>query len=106
MGSLVIATIIYIIVALVTVGLAPTKKLAGSDAPLAEALKIGGGYGAWAVDILSLGALVAITSVVLTVLYGQTRIMFAMTRDGLLPRGSASFPAPDPGADHGGLRAR
>jgi APA family basic amino acid/polyamine antiporter len=86
-GSLLIATVIYVIVALVTVGLAPTDKLGGSDAPLADALEIGGGYGSWAADILSLGALVAITSVVLTVLYGQTRIMFAMTRDGLLPRG-------------------
>jgi basic amino acid/polyamine antiporter, APA family len=86
-GSLVIATLIYIVIALVAVGLAPAGKLGGSEAPLADALKIGGGYGSWASDILSLGALVAITSVVLTVLYGQTRIMFAMTRDGLLPRG-------------------
>jgi basic amino acid/polyamine antiporter, APA family len=86
-GSLLIATLIYIVIALVAVGLAPADKLGGSDAPLADALKLGGGYGSWASDILSLGALVAITSVVLTVLYGQTRIMFAMTRDGLLPRG-------------------
>jgi APA family basic amino acid/polyamine antiporter len=85
-GSLVIATIIYIVVAIVTVGLAPPAKLSASTAPLADALKIGGGYGSWAADVLSLGALVAITSVVLTILYGQTRIMFAMTRDGLLPR--------------------
>jgi APA family basic amino acid/polyamine antiporter len=86
-GSLLIATVIYIVVALVAVGLAPADKLGASDAPLADALKLGGGYGSWAADVLSLGALVAITSVVLTVLYGQTRIMFAMTRDGLLPRG-------------------
>jgi APA family basic amino acid/polyamine antiporter len=86
-GSLLIATVIYIVVALVTVGLAPASKLGGSTAPLADALNIGGGYGSWAADVLSLGALVAITSVVLTILYGQTRIMFAMTRDGLLPRG-------------------
>jgi APA family basic amino acid/polyamine antiporter len=86
-GSLLIATVIYIIVALVAVGLAPADKLGGSDAPLADALTIGGGYGSWATDVLSVGALVAITSVVLTVLYGQTRIMFCMTRDGLLPRG-------------------
>jgi APA family basic amino acid/polyamine antiporter len=85
-GSLVIATVIYVIVAIVAVGLAPSEKLGGSDAPLAEALSIGGGYGSWATDILSLGALVAITSVVLTILYGQTRIMFSMTRDGLVPR--------------------
>jgi APA family basic amino acid/polyamine antiporter len=86
-GSLAIATLIYIIVAIVAVGLAPADKLGGSDAPLADALNIGGGFGSWATDVISLGALVAITSVVLTVLYGQTRIMFSMTRDGLLPRG-------------------
>ena len=86
-GSLLIATAIYIAVAVVTVALAPASKLGGSAAPLADALKIGGGYGSWAADVLSLGALVAITSVVLTILYGQTRIMYAMTRDGLLPRG-------------------
>jgi APA family basic amino acid/polyamine antiporter len=86
-GSLLIATVIYIIVSLVAVGLAPADKLGGSEAPLADALEIGGGYGSWAADVLSVGALVAITSVVLTVLYGQTRIMYAMTRDGLLPRG-------------------
>jgi APA family basic amino acid/polyamine antiporter len=86
-GSLAIATIIYIIVAIIAVGLAPADKLGGSDAPLADALNIGGGFGSWATDVISLGALVAITSVVLTVLYGQTRIMFSMTRDGLLPRG-------------------
>jgi len=60
--------------------------LAGSDAPLAEALRYGAGVGNWAADLLSLGALIAITSVTLTVLYGQTRIMFAMSRDGLVPR--------------------
>jgi APA family basic amino acid/polyamine antiporter len=86
-GSLAIATVIYIIVAIVAVGLAPADKLGGSEAPLADALNIGGGFGSWATDVISLGALVAITSVVLTVLYGQTRIMFSMTRDGLLPRG-------------------
>ena len=40
----------------------------------------------WAADVISFGALVAITSVVLTLLYGQSRILFAMSRDGLLPR--------------------
>ena len=42
-----------------------------------------GGFG-WAANLLSIGALIAITSVVLTILYGQTRITFAMCRDGLL----------------------
>jgi basic amino acid/polyamine antiporter, APA family len=85
-GALLICTLLYILVAVVTVGLAPTDKLAGSEAPLADALKMGAGVGNWAADILSVGALIAITSVTLTVLYGQTRIMFAMSRDGLVPR--------------------
>jgi APA family basic amino acid/polyamine antiporter len=83
-GSLLIATLIYILVAIVAVGLAPADKLAGSDAPLSDAIKIGAGLD-WAGDVLSFGALVAITSVTLTILYGQTRIFFAMSRDGLLP---------------------
>ena len=85
-GALLICTLLYILVAVVTVGLAPASELAGSDAPLADALKAGAGVGNWAADILSVGALIAITSVTLTVLYGQTRIMFAMSRDGLVPR--------------------
>jgi basic amino acid/polyamine antiporter, APA family len=85
-GALLICTLLYILVAVVAVGLAPSDKLAGSDAPLADALRLGAGVGPWAADILSVGALIAITSVTLTVLYGQTRIMFAMSRDGLVPR--------------------
>ena len=46
----------------------------------------GSGLGSWAGDIMSLGALIAITSVVLTVFYGQTRIMYSMSRDGLVPK--------------------
>jgi APA family basic amino acid/polyamine antiporter len=85
-GALLICTLLYILVAVVTIGLAPADKLKGSEAPLADALKMGAGVGEWAADILSVGALIAITSVTLTVLYGQTRIMFAMSRDGLVPR--------------------
>ena len=49
-----------------------------------------GGLG-WSANLLSIGALIAITSVVLTILYGQTRITFAMCRDGLLPRSLATL---------------
>jgi APA family basic amino acid/polyamine antiporter len=84
-GSLLIATVIYILVAVTAVGLAPQKLLAGSEAPLTDALRSGGGMGPWAGDILSFGALVAIGSVVLTFFYGQTRIFYAMSRDGLVP---------------------
>ena len=58
----------------------------------------------WAASLLAFGALVAITSVMLTVLYGQTRIFFAMARDGLMPRGSrrsTRAPAPRSGSRSG-----
>ena len=87
-GALIIATILYIAVALAAVGALPAGKLAGSDAPLALALSEGAGVG-WAADVISVGALIAITSVVLTVLFGQTRVAFSMSRDGLLPRSLA-----------------
>jgi len=88
LGSLVICTIFYILVAVGALGIDNPKALEKSDAPLATALKDGAGM-SWAAWLLALGALVAITSVVLVVMYGQTRIFFAMCRDGLLPEGMA-----------------
>jgi APA family basic amino acid/polyamine antiporter len=84
-GSLAIATLLYILVAIVATGALPFDQLNGAEAPLATVLDEGAGFSAGA-DIISFGALVAITSVVLTLLYGQSRILFAMSRDGLLPR--------------------
>jgi APA family basic amino acid/polyamine antiporter len=66
------------------VGAPPAARLAGEDAPLAIALSEGAGIG-WGADIVTFGALVAITSVVLTILYGQTRVAFSTCRDGLMP---------------------
>jgi APA family basic amino acid/polyamine antiporter len=84
-GSLVISTILYVLVAIAAVGVAPIETLSGSDAPLAAGLREGAGI-PWAGGVLAAGALIAITSVVLVIMYGQTRIFFAMCRDGLLPR--------------------
>lgn len=84
-GSLLISTVLYVLVAFAAFGVSPAKDLAGSDAPLAQALRTGAGI-PWAGAVLSLGALIAITSVVLVIMYGQVRIFFAMCRDGLLPR--------------------
>jgi APA family basic amino acid/polyamine antiporter len=84
-ASLMICTALYILVSLTASAAVPYDKLDGQDAPLAFVLQQLGFD--WAANLISFGALVAITSVVLTVLYGQTRIMFAMSRDGLLPRG-------------------
>jgi APA family basic amino acid/polyamine antiporter len=90
-GSLVISTTLYILVAVAAVGVAPISVMTSSknsDAPLSAALEAGTGL-SWASAVLSLGALIAITSVVLVILYGQTRIFFAMCRDGLLPKSFA-----------------
>ena len=84
-GSLAICTALYILVSVAASAAMPYTKLNGQDAPLAFVLQQLDFD--WAANLISFGALVAITSVVLTVLYGQTRIMFAMSRDGLVPRG-------------------
>src|SRR5690349_9045794 len=84
-GSLIICTIFYVLTAAGAIGIATPDQIKGSDAPLATALDKGAGIG-WAAAILALGAVVAITSVVLVIFYGQTRIFFAMCRDGLMPQ--------------------
>jgi APA family basic amino acid/polyamine antiporter len=86
-GSLIVVTIVYILVAIAAIGLVPAHVLSGADAPLTDAIRQGAGLGGWAGDIMSLGALIAITSVVLTIYYGQTRIFYSMCRDGLVPAG-------------------
>jgi APA family basic amino acid/polyamine antiporter len=83
-ASLAICTGIYVLVAIVASGLLPYNELKGDTSPLSTALKAGTGI-SWSADLISFGALVAITSVTLTILYGQTRIFYSMCRDGLLP---------------------
>jgi APA family basic amino acid/polyamine antiporter len=83
-SALAICTVIYILVAIVTSGLLPYDQLKGDTSPLSTALEKGTGI-TWGANLLSFGALVAITSVTLTILYGQTRIFYSMCRDGLLP---------------------
>ncbi|HEY0640635.1 MAG TPA: amino acid permease [Pseudonocardiaceae bacterium] len=84
-GSLLICTLFYVLVSVGAIGVATPEQLAATEAPLAAALNDGAGIG-WAASVLAFGAVVAITSVILVILYGQTRIFFAMCRDGLLPR--------------------
>ena len=84
MLSLVIVTALYCLVAAVAVGALPWKKFSGTEAALAGIMENVTGQSFWAV-VLAAGAVIAIASVVLTVLYGQTRILFAMSRDGLVP---------------------
>ncbi|MCX2970015.1 MULTISPECIES: amino acid permease [Streptomyces] len=84
MLSLLIVTTLYVLVAAVAVGAVPWEGFEGSEAALAGVLSDVTGTELWAV-LLSAGAVVAIASVVLAVLFGQTRILFAMSRDGLVP---------------------
>ena len=95
-GSLAIATVLYCLVALAATGALPYDQLSGAEAPLATVLEDGAGM-PWGATVISVGALIAITSVVLTILYGQTRIMFAMSRDGLMPRGLSNVSTRAPG---------
>jgi APA family basic amino acid/polyamine antiporter len=91
-GSLIVCTFFYILTAIGALGIASPDLMKESDAPLATALNEGAGIG-WAAWVLALGALVAITSVILVVMYGQARIFFAMARDGLMPEGLAKVHA-------------
>ncbi|MEJ8645168.1 amino acid permease [Streptomyces sp. MS1.HAVA.3] len=92
MLSLLIVTVIYCLVALVAVGAMPWQEFEGSEAALAQIMENVTGHSFWSV-ILAAGAVVAIASVVFAVLYGQTRILFAMSRDGLMPKAFAKVDA-------------
>ncbi|WP_405484140.1 amino acid permease [Nocardia sp. NBC_00511] len=82
--SLGIVTLMYVLVALTAVGAVGIDDVSSSGASLATVLEQVTGRG-WPATILAGGAVIAIASVVLTVLYGQTRILVAMSRDGLMP---------------------
>ncbi|MFF4959867.1 amino acid permease [Streptomyces sp. NPDC001222] len=85
MLSLVIVTALYVVVAAVAVGAKPWRRFNDSEAALAQIMKDVTGQTFWG-TLLAACAVIAIASVVLTVLYGQTRILFAMSRDGLVPK--------------------
>ncbi|MEC3915993.1 amino acid permease [Nocardia sp. CDC160] len=82
--SLGIVTLVYVAVALTAVGAVGIDGVSSSGASLATVLQQVTGRD-WPATILAGGAVIAIASVVLTVLYGQTRILVAMSRDGLMP---------------------
>jgi len=81
-ASLILCTLLYIAIALVLTGLIPWDKLNVPD-PLAIALQYI--HADWAAGVLSLGAVAAMTSVLLVFQLGQARIFMSMARDGLLP---------------------
>ncbi|WP_093171453.1 amino acid permease [Sinosporangium album] len=85
-GSLVICTILYVGVSLVVVGMEPYSRLSEA-APLADAFRAVGQP--WIAGLISIGAIAGLTTVVMILMLGQSRILFAMSRDGLLPKGLA-----------------
>ncbi|MBY0582162.1 MAG: amino acid permease [Sphingomonas sp.] len=84
-GSLVVCTVLYMLVAAVLTLMVNYKSLNVPD-PVAVAVDSMGPQWAWFAGIIKAGAIVGLTSVVLVLMYGQTRIFYTMARDGLLPR--------------------
>jgi len=82
-GSLLLCTLIYVAVAAVLIGIIPYTQLGIAD-PLAKALAFIGEDRA--AGVLSFGAVIAMTAVLLVFQLGQPRIFFSMSRDGLLPK--------------------
>lgn len=81
-GSLIVCTILYIVVAAILTGVVPYTQL-DTPAPVALALQLINQN--WVAGFVSAGAIAGITTVLLVMLYGQTRVFYAMSRDGLLP---------------------
>ena len=86
LGSLAICTVLYVIVSVVMTGLLRYTEL-NDAAPMAKALKANGLD--LAASLVSLGALAGLTTVILVLMMGQARVLFAMSRDRLLPEGLA-----------------
>jgi APA family basic amino acid/polyamine antiporter len=86
-GSMLICTIVYMAVAAAAVGALAVADFADSGEPLAHVLRSLGWPGP--AQLIGIGAIVAMPTVLLAFMYGQSRIFFAIARDGLLPEGLA-----------------
>ncbi|WP_194894002.1 amino acid permease [Catenulispora pinisilvae] len=83
LASLAVCTVLYVSVTLVVTGMQKYTNLS-EKAPLADAFNATGAH--WLSGFISAGAVAGLTSVTLLLLMGQSRVFFAMSRDGLLPR--------------------
>jgi APA family basic amino acid/polyamine antiporter len=84
MAALIIVTVFYVFVATAALGAQPASKFAGQEAGLAVILETVTGR-AWPAIVLSAGAVISVFSVTLVSIYGQTRILYSISRDGLVP---------------------
>ncbi len=82
-SSLLVAAVLYISLSAVLVGVVHYTKLSVAD-PVALALTLI--HQNWASGVISLGAIVGMTTVLIVMSYGGTRLLFAISRDGLLPK--------------------
>lgn len=83
--ALITVTSLYVLVAIVAVAAQPVAAFEGQEAGLSAILETVTGS-TWPATVLAAGAVVSIFSVTLVVIYGQTRILFAMSRDGMIPK--------------------
>ena len=87
LGSLIVTTVVYVLVALVLTGMQPTSGVAIPDglfkAPMAYAMTVV--HQNWVAGLISVGSLAGLTSVLLVMHMAATRVLFAMSRDNFLP---------------------
>jgi len=84
-AGLAVVSVLYILVTLVVTGMVPYTELGSSGAPsLATAFQLVGAD--WAAGVISVGSLIGLTTVIMVLLMGLARVIFALSRDGLLPR--------------------
>jgi APA family basic amino acid/polyamine antiporter len=99
-------TLLYVAMAVVLVGMRPYAQL-GGGAPVSEAMTAAGA--GWAANVVNLGALLALMTVIMVVLIAQSRVLFNMGRDGLLPKSlgrvSRVYSSPARAATAAGLAA-
>lgn len=91
LGSLAIVTVLYVAVSLVVTGMTPYTSLRdrpdGSSATLATAFAEHNVT--WVAGFISVAAMIGLTTVVMVLILGQSRVLFAMSRDGLLPKAAS-----------------
>ncbi|MBV8636177.1 MAG: amino acid permease [Burkholderiaceae bacterium] len=84
-GALLIVTVFYMLVAFAAIGAQPAALFKGQEAGLSVILQNVTGK-VWPALILSAGAVISVFSVTLVTIYGQTRILYAISKDGLMPK--------------------
>ena len=88
-GSLAICTILYVVVSAIMTGIVPYTEFKGVDHPVSLALQFAGEN--WFAGFVDVGAILGMSTVILVMAFGQTRVLYAMSRDGLLPKSLSSL---------------